>query len=74
MVEKQEIIIPNGRIIVKQQKKVQSGPMSMFVAADDEKLMQFAKELSVEAMDGQNEYAKKQRFEAYSKKHKKKSR
>ena len=49
MVEKTQIIIPNGRIIVKQKGKVKKGPMNMFVDSGDEKLLQFAKELSLEA-------------------------
>lgn len=49
MVKKHRITIPNGRITVIQEEKVQNGPMDMFVASDDEKLLQFAKELSLEA-------------------------
>lgn len=49
MVKKIQIIIPNGKITVKQAKKVPMGPMGMFVDSDDEKLLQFAKELSLEA-------------------------
>ena len=51
MMEKHEIVIPNGRITVKQEKKasVPSGPMGMFVAADEDKLLRLAKELGQEA-------------------------
>lgn len=49
MVKKTQIIIPNGRIIVKQKETVRKGPMNMFVASDDEKLLRLAKELSLEA-------------------------
>jgi hypothetical protein len=56
--KKHQIIIPNGRIIIKQEEKGQTGPMSMFVTSDDEKLLQFAKELSFEAIKGCREHAK----------------
>ena len=49
MVKRTLIAIPNGRIVIKQKEKVREGPMNMFVDSNDEKLLQFAKELSLEA-------------------------
>lgn len=51
MVKRHQIIIPNGRIIVKQKKKASTGPMGMFVDSDEEKLLTFAKELGRERME-----------------------
>ena len=72
MMKKHTVTIPNGRIVIKQSEKVQDGPMHMFVTSDDEKLLQFAKELSLEAIAGCRERAKKETFEAHSKKQKRK--
>jgi hypothetical protein len=48
-VKKHTVAIPNGRIVIKQAEEVQDGPMNMFVTSDEEKLLRFAKELSIEA-------------------------
>ena len=72
MAKKTQIIIPNGRIIVKQEKKVQKGPMSMFVTSDDEKLLRFAKELSLEAAKESSQHAVERAEERHVSRRKKK--
>jgi hypothetical protein len=48
---KHQVIIPNGRIIIcEKETENASGPMSMFVSSKTDELLQFAKEMSCEAM------------------------
>jgi len=66
-VKKHTVAIPNGRIVIKQSEKVQEGPMNMFVTSDEDKLLRFAKELSLEATESCRDRTKKEIFEAQSK-------
>ena len=70
--KKHQIVIPNGRITIKQTEKTNDGPMGMFVADDDEKLLKFAKELSAEATSGCIEFYRKKNSDRDSETNKRK--